>query len=341
MPYIPRRVFFEEKALDYALGQRLWKTFTAHPRVEVRVLPNRPRVPGTPGLSPAESYQEAKQTVLVGIRKTLALQKCKPSADFQLPLVTGCIGQCEYCYLNTRFGKNPYQRIYVNLEDILNEASDCIERRKPAPTVFEGAAASDPVPFEPYTGALAAAVDFFAQQEYGLFRFVTKYTDIDTLLDLDHQEKTTVRFSINTEAIIKNYEHFTPSLGNRLKAAARIQKAGYPLGFIIGPVILENDWEQEYRHMLTNLRNHLSSFKEERLSFEVISHRFTARAKNTILQVHPQTTLPMDEETRQYKYGQFGYGKYVYPAEKITALNMFFTHEIQVLFPRAKIAYVI
>jgi len=40
-------------------------------------------------------------------------------------------------------------------------------------TIFEGAATSDPVPVEPYTGALAETIRFFASQEHGKFRFVT------------------------------------------------------------------------------------------------------------------------------------------------------------------------
>jgi len=58
--------------------------------------------------------------------------------------------------------------------------------------------------------------------------------------------------------------------------------------------------------MLEALRINLDSHKPD-ISFEIISHRFTARAKNTIMSVYPSTTLPMDESQRKYKYGQFGY----------------------------------
>jgi len=67
-------------------------------------------------------------------------------------------GKCEYCYLLTNLGKKPYVRVYVNIEEILSAARAYIEKRKPEITVFEGAATSDPVPTEPYTGLRGRAI---------------------------------------------------------------------------------------------------------------------------------------------------------------------------------------
>jgi len=54
---------------------------------------------------------------------------------------------------------------------------------------------------------------------------------------------------------------------------------------------------------------------EAALTFELIQHRFTARGKKIILEVFPRTKLDLDEEKRRYRYGKFGYSKYVYPKE--------------------------
>lgn len=341
MPFVPQRVFFEAESLDYPIAQKILDALKSNPRVSINMLKSKQRIKTMPGASWEEAYQAGKRTLVVGIRKTLNFQSCKPSAHYQLPLVTGCMGQCEYCYLNTQFGKNPYIRVYVNLEEILSQTASYIEQRKPDTTIFEGAATSDPVPVEPYTGALAETVQFFARQEHGKFRFVTKYTDVDSLLNLNHQGKTTIRFSINADHIIRNYEHFTPGLPKRLLAAGKVAAAGYPLGFIIGPVILFDDWEAEYKRMFEALRDTLSSRKPDGISFEIISHRFTARAKNTIMNVYPSTTLPMDESQRKYKYGQFGYGKYVYQPEQIEGITSYFRQAIEEFFPGANVDYII
>jgi len=341
MPFAPHRVIFEEAALKYPIGTRMWDRFSVSPNTKVEILGNGKRISRVSGSTLKETHQEAKRTLVVGIRRTLKFQSCKPSAHYQLPLVTGCIGHCEYCYLNTQFGKNPYIRVYVNVDEILKQTAEYIVQRQPESTFFEGAAVSDPVPVEPYTGLLARTIQFFADQEYGRFRFVTKFTDIDSLLTLEHREKTTVRFSINADHIIHTYEHSTPSLIKRIEAANKIEQAGYPLGFIIGPVILFDGWEQQYQEMFNQLGNVLEGRHQAQIAFEIISHRFTARAKNTIAEVFPDSTLPMDENDRRFKYGQFGYGKYIYPPEDMKAITDFFRQKTQEVFPRATINYII
>lgn len=69
-------------------------------------------------------------------------------------------------------------------------------------------------------------------------------------------------------------------------------------------------------------------FKGFPIEFEVISHRFTKRAKDNILSVFPKTTLPMVEENRKFKYGQFGYGKYIYKDEELQNIKKFFRDSI-------------
>ena len=334
--FIPKRVYFESKALDYPLGQKLHAYFKSRDIPILRTTSHN-RVTGIPGSTPAESYREAKNTLVVGVRKSKEFQTCKPSAHYQLPLATSCPGKCEYCYLQTTMGKKPYIRVYVNVEEILEKAKDYIASRKPAITYFEGSATSDPIPVEPYTHSMARTVEFFGKQEYARIRFVSKFTNIGSLLELDHGGRTHLRFSINLAEVIKKYEHATPELEERLKAAKNTLLAGYPTGLMIAPIFLEAGWEQKYGNLLGKIKNIVPV--SEKLTFELITHRFTSRAKNNILEIYPGTELPMEEETRTFKFGQFGYGKYVYPKELMDRARKFFQNEIAHLFPQAKIEY--
>ncbi|KJS15768.1 MAG: hypothetical protein VR69_11990 [Peptococcaceae bacterium BRH_c4b] len=56
--------------------------------------------------------------------------------------------------MNTTLGNKPYVRVYVNIDEILSAAGKYILERAPEITVFEGAATSDPLPVERYTGSL-------------------------------------------------------------------------------------------------------------------------------------------------------------------------------------------
>lgn len=334
----PARVLIEKEALTYELGQTLYKQFQEN-GTDIILLESS-RTKGIPGTSKKEKYQEGKNTLVVGVRKSLDFQTCKPSAHYQLPLVTGCIGQCEYCYLNTQLGDKPYTRVYVNIDAILERAKIYMDNGEEV-IVFEGAATSDPLPVEPYTHALEKTITFFAHEPRGRFRFVTKYTNIDDLLTLDHRGHTTIRFSINTDKVIKSYEHRTPSMANRIAAASKVIDAGYPAGFIIAPVFLYEQWKTDYKQLIKALAEAIPVDKHGGLTFEIISHRYTTKAKNRIRDVFPDTTLPMEDEQRKFKYGQFGYGKYVYDKDQIHELKNFFQEQLGHYFSRSDIKYII
>lgn len=336
--FIPERVFFEKDALEFPLGKSIFNHMKELD-VEIKMTSSHNRVIGIPGKTAQEAYFEGKRTLVVGIRRGLDFQTCKPSAHFQLPLVTSCIGKCEYCYLNTTLGKKPYIRVYVNIDEILERTKKYIDNRSPEITVFEGSATSDPLPVEPYTGALQKTIKFFSTQEKGRFRFVTKFTNVDSLLNIEHNGHTSFRFSINSDKIIRDFEHSTPRLMERIKAAAKVAKADYPLGFIIGPIFYYDGYKKDYTNMLESLSKALAKKVTAPIRFELITHRFTKRAKSNILEVFPKTKLPMVESERKFKYGQFGYGKYIYTKEKMDELRKFFYEKIEKFFPSSEILY--
>ena len=337
----PERVIFEKEALQYPLGQQLYQRFLKDSKVELYETAGNRVSMHIPGDGLYEKYRTGKQTLVVGVKKSLKFQTCKPSAHYQLPIVSGCMGQCEYCYLNTQLGDKPFVKVHVNIEDILEQARKYTKEREPEITIFEGSATSDPIPVENYTNALSKCITFFGAQELTRFRFVSKYTEVDSLLKLNHNGHTEIRFSINTERVIRDYEHHTPKAIHRIEAAARVAKDGYPVGFLIAPVFMYENWKEEYTKLIEYLGEQLPKNLNYELTFEVISHRYTLRAKNRILEVFPETRLPMIEEDRIFQYGQFGYGKYKYTKEQLKDMELFFTEEITRKIPNSKILYII
>lgn len=339
--FIPRRIIFEKDSLEYSMAKEIHNEFRHRNNVEIIKLSSNKYKQYIPGSDLFSQYREGKRTLIAGVKKALKFQSCKPSAHYQLPLVSGCMGQCEYCYLNTQLGDKPFIKVYVNVEDILQKAGSYIEERLPDITIFEGSATSDPLPVEPYTHSLEKAIIFFGKNKNARFRFVTKYDNVDSLLKLEHNNHTEIRFSINTSYIVDKYEHFTASPGRRIEASIKAAEAGYPTGFLIAPVFIYPNWKEEYHGLLLELRDKLPDNLKFPLTFEIISHRFTTIAKNRILQIFPESDLPMDEEQRKFKYGQFGYGKYVYPKETIDEIKQFFMQDIEELFSNKEVKYII
>src|SRR5690606_22947535 len=106
-PFEPDLIFFEPAALDYPLGKELYRRYKGS-GIPVRMTTSHNRVTGIPGRTKAEKYRYAKRTLVVGVRKTLKFDTSKPSAEYALPLATGCMGHCHYCYLQTTMGDRPY-----------------------------------------------------------------------------------------------------------------------------------------------------------------------------------------------------------------------------------------
>lgn len=338
--FLPQRVLFEEHALDYPLGEHILN-MCKEMGIPTRQVPSHNRVTGLPGDTPQQKYAQAKKTLVVGIKRDLRFDSCRPSADYQFPLMTSCPGHCEYCYLQTTLGQRPYLRVYVNIDELLNQAAKYVEEKVPETTTFEVASSGDPLSIEHLTGSLLRTIKFFGNLDYGRLRFVTKFTNVDTLTRANHNGHTRFRFSINSPMVVKNFEHKTPSVEERIAASLKVAEAGYPLGFIIAPIMIYPGWLNEYVGVFERLHKELKKIKllSQPLSFELIQHRFTARAKKVILERFPNTKLDLDEENRKYKYGKYSMGKYVYNDDVAEEIKKKLTSEIHARFPDATVEY--
>ncbi|MFE7063575.1 spore photoproduct lyase [Sutcliffiella sp. NPDC057660] len=337
-PFVPQLVYIEPKALEYELGRELKQKFEAM-GLEIRETTSHNQIRNLPGDNDFQKYRIAKSTLVVGVRKTLKFDSSKPSAEYAIPFATGCMGHCHYCYLQTTMGSKPYIRTYVNLDEIFDAADNYMKERAPEITRFEASCTSDIVGIDHLTHSLKRAIEHFGRSEHGQLRFVTKFHHVDHLLDADHQGKTRFRFSVNADYVIKNFEPGTSSLDLRIEAAAKVAGADYPLGFIVAPIYLHEGWQDGYRTLFQKLYDKLPAQATEDLTFELIQHRFTKPAKRVIQQNYPMTKLELDEAKRQYKWGRYGIGKYVYTKDEATEIKETLSQYIHSYFPQARIEY--
>lgn len=337
--FMPERVFFEPSSLKYPLGLELYDFFTGK-GIETIKTPVQNVYKSIPGATENQKYARGKRTLLVAVKKQSKFDICKPSADFEFSLVTGCPGHCEYCYLQTTQGFKPYLRTYVNLEDIFNNIKSHIVKNNNRLTTFEAASLGDPLALEHLTGSLAKTIEFFGTLDNARLRVVTKYNNVDSLMHLRHNGHTRFRISVNSRYVINNFEHNTASFDERIEAASKIASSGYPIGFIVAPIMIYDNWKNEYIELFDTLKKKLDfSGSTEQITFELIQHRFTPTAKNFILERFPNTRLDMDENNRMLKWGAFGRFKYVYPKETAQEIKTYLSSLITQRFPQAVIEY--
>jgi spore photoproduct lyase len=158
-----------------------------------------------------------------------------------------CPYRCVYCYLNVSRGTpfSPSVKIYVNLPDIVAEI-DRQANEAAKPTAFYLGKMQDGLALDPLTGYSQCLVPFFARHRFARQVIQTKSADVERLLELEHQGRTALSWTLTPGEIAERYEPNAPSTEARLHAMERCAKAGYPVCVNVAPIIPAKDWEARY-----------------------------------------------------------------------------------------------
>lgn len=339
--WMPKRVVFTADAFAEPYGQKIYERVKAL-NLNVEVAKNN-RITGLRGKDERETYRIAKNTLAIVNAPPSAfnLRPIPPSADWQFHLAEGCPAHCQYCYLAGSLSGPPAIRVFANLPQILENTAR-FERLNQL-TSFEASCYTDPLSLEHLTGGLEETINHFATRPNTHLRFVTKFDNVESLINLQHNGGTRFRCSLNADAVAKKLEGGTPNVQARITALSKMALpkdqggGGYPVGVVLAPIMPIPDWEVHYSNLLDDLQRSLNF--ETDLTFELITHRFTPGSRDILQQWYPNTSLDFTETNRAVKRNKFGGHKYVYVKDIMAQLKVFFEQEITIRFPKAKILY--
>jgi spore photoproduct lyase len=339
--WMPERVLFTPAALDEPWGQQILK------RVQSLNLPieelTRNRLTNLRGENERETYDISKRTlaVVTAPPSSFKLSPIPPSADWQFHIAEGCPAHCQYCYLAGSLSGPPVIRTFANLPQILDNLANY--EQKGESTSYEVSCYTDPLGIEHLTGSLELCIRYFGTRENTYLRWVSKFDAVDNLLDLPHNNHTRCRISVNAAPVSGRFEGGTASVTSRLNALRRLALprteggGGYPVGIVIAPIMLIDDWQMHYSKLFDLISDALDFDCD--LTFELISHRFTPGSKEVLQSWYPHSKLDMDEAKRSVKRNKFGGTKYVYEADTMKTMKRFFENDIITRFANAKILY--
>lgn len=350
--WLPKRVLVTRSAYELPHGRGMVARCEAAGVPEIDVLPGD-RLPPMTGGDERAAYALAKATlaVVVAPPSKRRLEPIPPSADWRFDLAVGCPAHCQYCYLAGSLGGPPITRAYANLEEILagldaqvgaGQVTSGTAARGEEGTTFEASCYTDPLGIEHLTGSLAATIRHFGTHSWQgpvSLRWTTKYDHIGPLLDLPHDRRTRVRFSVNAPAVAGRFEGGTAPLPSRLGALRRLAMAGYPVGLTIAPIMPVESWREEYGALLDAVAYAVAGVPSLDLTAELITHRFTARSKDVLLGWYPRTKLDLEESRRTVKRGKYGAVKHVYPAPVMAELRSWFMTSLASRLPAARVLY--
>ena len=203
-----------------------------------------------------------------------------------LHIGTFCSMDCAYCILQSYFHP-PMLQYYVNQDEMM-AALDQAFAQKQFRRIGTGEF-TDSLIWESMDPIAEKLIKKFAGQSQAVLELKTKTTRIDHLLDLPHNRKTIMAWSLNTETIIKSQERRTAGLEARLKAAERCQKANFPLAFHFDPLVIYPGCEKEYVDVLERLFNRIDP--NQIVWMSVGSFRFMPDLKPIIARRFPESKI--------------------------------------------------
>lgn len=187
-----------------------------------------------------------------------------------------CPYGCKYCYLAGTQGVkfSPTVKIYMNLPEMLEEI-DRIAMNLGKPTAFYLGKLQDALALDPLTAYSTVLIPFFAEHPYARFTLLTKSTNIDRLLKLEHKGHTILSWSVNPPEVCRIFEENVPSIEERLEMMHEVASAGYPVRTIIMPVIPIEGWRYIYSRFTRHL---IEAIPLQRLTLGGICSYKAARA---------------------------------------------------------------
>lgn len=250
------------------------------------------------GTTPLD-YRSGKNHLFISDKKGQSLDTCATiKKDYVccnvkvLKSVKNCPYDCSYCFLQYYLNDGETS-VTADIDGLLEEVE---ERLKQQPWRFFRIGTwelGDSLALEEAVGQAQQLIPRFAKLNNVVLELKTKSDCVQSILNLDHQGKTVVSWSLNTDYIIKNEEHRTASLANRLKAIRLTSEAGYLIGLHFDPMIWYENWELDYTKLIEALALHLNPKMIAWIS--IGSLRFNPEMKQKITMNFPNQKLVFKE----------------------------------------------
>jgi spore photoproduct lyase len=239
-----------KKALLQGLGERLQE------------LSRGPKVYPEAGLSPPR-----RRPVRLEERHTdkELLGLCPAYSDrtvccglYTLDAVRGCPFGCSYCTIQTFYGQS------AELESDLSARLNAVELDPDRRYHIGTGQSSDSLVWGNRGGQLDSLLGFAADHPNVLVELKSKSDNVHHLLEAQVPDNVVCSWSLSTETLIRNEEHFTASLERRLAAARSVADSRTRVAFHFHPMIHYHGWRADYSEVARRL---VDQFRPSEVAF--------------------------------------------------------------------------
>ena len=175
-----------------------------------------------------------------------------------IDVVENCAYGCSYCIIDTFYGNEI--TFDKNLKTKLNQI-----KLDPQKFYHFGTGQSSDALFWGNKFKILDHLCRFAENNPNiLLEFKTKSDNIRYFIDSYIPQNIVLSWTLNTEKIINNEEHFTSSLSQRIKAAKKVSQQGIKVAFHFHPMVYYQDWQKEYETLVLKI---LKTFSPQDIAF--------------------------------------------------------------------------
>ena len=313
----PETIFLERRARDYPMAQEMLARLRDIPVQEIDSYQNM----AAQAFGLNRRIATEKRSLILAVKegelvKQVERDLFRPTPnEYYIIHSHGCPFDCEYCFL---YDYLEHQRptIFVNLPELLQRIQELIaaplddntppmsSSHPQARLFFHAGEFSDALAYDHLTNLSQPLVELFAQQQHARLEMRTKSDYVENLLALQHRGQTVISWTFNPQAIVQRIEHQTASLDERIRAARRVQEAGYWVGLRFDPIVWYPGWQTGYREMIDKIFSALDAKKVSDISLGMF--RATPGLRRVIQQRVRQSWLLAGEavqcEDKKYRY---------------------------------------
>ena len=165
-----------------------------------------------------------------------------------LDAVESCGFDCSYCSIQSFYNQNQIgfdKEFKTKLKNLQLDPNEIYH--------IGTGQSSDSLMWGNREGLLESLFEFASNNPNVILEFKTKSDNIKYFLENEVPKNIIVTWSLNTPTIIKNEEHLTASLGDRINSARELANKGVLVGFHFHPIVVYKNYLNEYKEVYDKL----------------------------------------------------------------------------------------
>lgn len=174
----------------------------------------------------------------------------------ELKWANGCYFNCAWCYLQGTFRFRPMKKkpYLKDMNKIKSHLLSFFENVDSGPYMLNSGELSDSLLFEHNGYSLSEhIIPLFVGQDKHKLLILSKSSNVSKLLEWGPTDRVVVSFSVNAEEVADRWEKGAPPVSSRLKAARKLQDAGFELRLRIDPMVPVENWSEKYGSLLEKI----------------------------------------------------------------------------------------